>query len=69
MNFSGDKKSKQRLNLEYNKKYVLEKVRDDNSNEKKIKINMYLIFSEITLLVIRQIITIIMKIPKMMKIR
>ena len=41
MNFSGDKKSKQRLNLEYNKKYVLEKVRDDNSNEKKETIKGY----------------------------
>ena len=41
MNFSGDKKSKARLNLEYNKKYDAEKYVEDNMNEAKQTIKGY----------------------------
>ena len=37
INFPGDKKSKMRLNIEYNKKYVLEKVDNDNDNANEPK--------------------------------
>ena len=37
INFPGDKKSKMRLNIEYNKKYVLEKVDNDNNNANEPK--------------------------------
>ena len=37
LNFPGDKKSKMRLNIEYNKKYVLEKVDNDNNNANEPK--------------------------------
>ena len=41
MNFSGDKKSKARLNLEYNKKYDAERYVEDNMNEAKQTIKGY----------------------------
>jgi len=41
MNFSGEKKSKARLSLEYNKKFEQERTVDENINEKKQSIKGY----------------------------